>query len=159
MNKLPKARNKDIVVQNLAKEILVYDLNTNKAYNLNETSAIIYQACDGETLLDEFKAKNNFTDDIIFLVLNDLRQEDLIEKSDDFVSSFNGMNRREVIRKIGLSSMISLPVIASLIAPTAAQAQSGVVNCAGLPGGSACNPPAGGHCCGSTCLPAATPCT
>ena len=38
MNILPFARTADIVVQTLGEEILIYDLNTNKAYNLNETS-------------------------------------------------------------------------------------------------------------------------
>jgi hypothetical protein len=60
MNKLPIARNADIVVQTLGKEVLIYDLNTHKAYNLNETSAIVYQACDGKTLFDELREKHKF---------------------------------------------------------------------------------------------------
>ena len=56
MNKLPIARNKDIVVQTLDKEVLIYDLNTHKAYNLNETSSIVYQACDGKTSFDGRKS-------------------------------------------------------------------------------------------------------
>lgn len=124
MNKLPLAKTADIVVQTLGKEVLIYDLNTHKAFNLNETSAIVYQACDGISTIDELRVKTNFSDDIIFLALDELKKENLIEEDKSFISPFNGMSRREVIRKVGLASMIALPVISSLIAPIAAMAQS-----------------------------------
>ncbi len=37
------------------------------------------------------------------------------------------MSRRDVIKKVGLSSMIALPIVASLAAPKAAHAQSCIV--------------------------------
>jgi hypothetical protein len=37
----PKNRKNDIVIQELKDEILIYDLTTNKAYCLNETSAAV----------------------------------------------------------------------------------------------------------------------
>lgn len=33
--------------------MLVYDLNTNKAASLNETSALIWQSCDGSKTVAE----------------------------------------------------------------------------------------------------------
>jgi len=131
------ARSADIVVQTLGKEILIYDLNAHKAYNLNETSSLVYQACDGKTTFDELKRKNKFTDDLIFLALDQLKSDNLIELDNSFVSPFNGISRREAIRKVGLASMVALPVIASLVAPTAAMAQSAgaCVNPGGDPAG------------------------
>ena len=120
---LPKARTTDIVVQDLGKEILLYDLITHKAFNLNETSSVVYQACNGRTSFEELKSKYKFTDDSIYLALDDFRKNNLIEDG-DFVSPFAGMSRREAIRKVGLASMTALPVISSLAAPTAAMAQS-----------------------------------
>ncbi|HZH35571.1 MAG TPA: hypothetical protein VEX64_12070 [Pyrinomonadaceae bacterium] len=38
---IPKARENDLVVQELKDEVLIYDLKINKAYCLNETSAAI----------------------------------------------------------------------------------------------------------------------
>jgi hypothetical protein len=125
MKNLPLARSTDIVVQTLGKEILIYDLITNKAFNLNETSSIVYQACNGKTTFAELSKRNNFTDDIIFLAIDELNKENLLENSEDYNSPFNGLSRREVIRKVGFASMVALPVIASLVAPTAAQAGSG----------------------------------
>jgi hypothetical protein len=124
MNRLPIARSTEIVVQELGKEVLVYDLNTHKAFNLNETSSIVYRACDGKTTFDELKLRVRFTDEIIFLALDELKKENLLEESQVYNSPFTGMSRREAIRKVGLASMIALPVISSLVAPTAAMAQS-----------------------------------
>lgn len=124
MNKLPLARSKDILVQHAGKEILIYDVNSHKAYCLNETLAVIYQACDGRTTFGELRVENNFTDDIILLALDGLEKENLLERGEEFVSPFDDLSRREVIKKIGLASTIALPVIASLIAPSAVDAQS-----------------------------------
>lgn len=124
MNNLPLARTAEIVLQELGEEILIYDLKTHKAYNLNETSSIVYRACDGKTAFDELKHKTKFTDDIIFLALDELKKENLLEENQLYSSPFSGMGRREAIRKVGLASMIALPTISALIAPTAAMAQS-----------------------------------
>jgi hypothetical protein len=124
MNKLRLARNKEIVVQELGKEILIYDLKSHKAYNLNETSSTVYRACDGKTTFDEIKLRAKFTDEIIFLALEELKKENLIEVKDSYASPFAGMTRRQVIRKVGPASMIALPVVSSLIAPTAAMTAS-----------------------------------
>lgn len=120
--KLPSARNQNIVVQHLGKEVLVYDLVSNQAFCLNETSSIIYQSCDGKTSFGELKNKHNFSIDLIFLALDQLKEQNLIE---NFESPFAGVSRREVIRKVGLATMTALPVIAGLTVPTAAHAQSG----------------------------------
>ena len=123
MNKLPRSRTADIVVQSLGNEVLIYDLKSHLAYNLNETSSVVYLACDGETSFDELRSKSNFTDYLIFLALEGLNKENLLE-SDSYRSPFAGLSRREVIKKVGLAAMITLPVITKLIAPTAATAAS-----------------------------------
>jgi hypothetical protein len=128
MSNLPFARHQDVVVQDLDKEILIYDLLTHKAYHLNETSSLVYRACDGKTAFGELKAKTKFTDEIIFLALDELKKENLIEVNDSYASPFAGMTRRQVIRKVGLASMVVLPAISFLTAPTAAMAASA---CAG----------------------------
>lgn len=126
--KLPKVRNQNIVIQEIGNEIMIYDLEINKAYCLNETSAIVYQNCDGETDFTDLNSKYDFPNEIIYLTLDQLQKENLLEKNVQFLSPFKGLKRREVVKKIGLGSMIALPVIASIIAPTAVNAQS----CSGL---------------------------
>ena len=133
MTRIPKARNENVVVQNLNAEVLIYDLTNNKAYCLNETSALVYKACDGKTSFDELKRRHKFTDDLIYLALDELRRENLIEGDGD--NHFAGLTRREAIRRAGLSTLVALPVISSLVAPTAAHAQSA----ARLANGQICN--------------------
>jgi hypothetical protein len=154
-NKLPIARSADIVVQTIGSEILIYDLNTHKAYHLNESCAIVYQACDGKTTFDELKRSNKFTDDLIFLALDQLKADELIRVDESFVSPLGGLSRREAIRRVGLASMVVLPVVASMLAPTAAMAQS-VAACAN-PGGRAAGQ-GFGSCEGSTIFTNASTC-
>ncbi len=52
---VPKARKENLVVQELDGEVLIYDLNTNKAFCLNEASALVWQACDGNKDVSEIR--------------------------------------------------------------------------------------------------------
>lgn len=146
MNKLPKARNENIVVQNLADEVLIYDTNTNQAYCLNETSANIFNYCDGTTSFDELKTKYKYTDDLIFLALDELKEKNLLDEKAEYGTPFAGMSRREAVRKVGFATMIALPVISAIIAPSAASAASNCRTAGVIPNSSAQNPAA----CGST---------
>lgn len=121
INTLPAARNNDLVVQELGKELLIYDLQTHKAYQLNETSMIVFNACASQTSFDELKQKYKFTDDLIHLTLDRLKDENLIG---NYNSQFAGISRREAIKKVGLATMIALPVIVGITAPAAAHAAS-----------------------------------
>lgn len=120
LSKLPPSKTENIVIQNLESELLIYNLETNKVFCLNETSALVYRYCDGKTEIQELKNEHNLTDEIVFLALDLLKKENLLEES--FVSPLLGMKRREVIKKIGLTSMIALPIISSLMAPSSAMA-------------------------------------
>jgi hypothetical protein len=123
MNILPKGRTENITEQDLGGELLIYDLAANRALNLNETSARVFRACDGQTSFEELKDKYQFTDELIFLTLEKLHGENLLE--DEIITPFAGLSRREVIKKVGLGTMVALPVVSGMIAPTAIQAASG----------------------------------
>jgi hypothetical protein len=138
MKKLPLARTAEIVVQTLGKEVLVYDLRSHQAYNLNETAAAVYQACDGRTTFDELKKKHKFTDDLIYLALDQLRDDKLIETDASFASPFGNVSRREAIKKVGLASLVALPLISSLAAPSSAHASSLTDFLCATPGGQTC---------------------
>ena len=120
--KLPQARTSELMEQNADKELLIYDLRIDKAFVLNETSKNVFKACNGKASFDELKLQYNYTDDLIYLALDELKKNDLMQ--DEYLSPFAGMNRREVIRRVGLASMIALPVISGLVAPSAAHASS-----------------------------------
>lgn len=122
MNKLPKTRTQNFVVQETANEVLIYDLATNKAFCLNETAAIVFNACDGKTSFAELNRKHNFTDELIFLTLDSLSKENLLDEN--FSEPFDRMKRREIIKKIGLATMVTLPLVSSVVAPKAVMAAS-----------------------------------
>ena len=123
MTKLPIARNTDLVVQNVGKELLLYDLKSNKAYNLNSTSALIYQHCDGKTTFSDLNLKyRHLSDDIIYFALAELKCENLI--MGEYRSQLTAMSRRDVLKKVGLASMMALPLVSSVVAPQAVNAQS-----------------------------------
>lgn len=129
-----KSRDQNLVVQELGSETLIYDRTINKAYCLNETAAFVWKSLDGKTEVQEIaadlgrKTKTPVSEEIVWLAIDELKKDNLLANADDLPNYFEGMNRREVVRRIGLASMIALPVIASLVAPTAAMAQSGT-NC------------------------------
>lgn len=126
----PKTRDENIVVQEMDKEILIYDFKTNKAFCLNETSALVWQLCDGNNSVAEIsrilssKLKQPLTEDLIWLTLDRFKKDNLLEENEKFEIDFNGLSRRQVVSKIGLASMVILPIISSIVAPTAAHGAS-----------------------------------
>ena len=129
------ARKEGLVIQEMPDEVLVFDLETNKAHCLNETAAFVWKACDGKnSVADITKSFGNQSgttvpEDLVWLALDQLKEKNLVENKDEIVVDYNGMSRREVIRKVGLASVVALPLISSLVAPTAASAQT--LNCSG----------------------------
>lgn len=121
--KLPQTKTENLLEQHLAGETLIYDLSADKAFNLNETSTIVYKACCEELTFEQLKRASKFPDEVIYLALDELKRNDLLAGA-NYVSPFAGMNRREVIKKVGLASLIALPVITGLTMPTAAHAAS-----------------------------------
>ncbi len=126
----PIARQTDIVIQEFENEALIYDLKNHKAFCLNQTSATVWQLCDGERSISQIadkvskQLKTLVSEDLILLALDELFRNNLLENIEKSYSFFSKQNRREVIKKIGLTSMIALPLVSSLVAPQAISAQS-----------------------------------
>lgn len=169
MSNKPLSRQADIVVQELEKELLIYDLRADKAYCLNQTAALVFELSDGTKTALEIgglmsrKLGTTVSEDFVWLALQELKKDNLMNNGTELPDYFAGISRREIIRKVGLASMVAFPVIASIIAPTAAAAQSlnnlplfarcatpgqcASGNCAStsfLPVGSFCCPPGNG---------------
>ena len=121
MNINPLARHKELVIQEMPDEVLVYDMNTNKAHCLNPSAAFVWRACNGNNSIDdivsqfESNGKGKVTEDFVWLAIDQLQENGLLENS--IAPRFEGQSRRQVIKKIGLASMVTVPLIASLVAP------------------------------------------
>lgn len=147
----PVSRQKELVIQKIGNEFLVYDLRTNKAHHLTETAAFIWQHCDGKNSISDLKTlvENEFdtkiNEDFIWLALDQLNRENLLE---DKIPSY-GISRREVLKKIGVAAMVALPIVASLSVPNTALATSTCGNICSPANPKTCAP--GCTCVGSIC--------
>lgn len=125
----PVARQRDILVQSIENEVLVYDLKTNKALCLNITSAAIWQFCNGKNsiadIASHFQTQSNqpVPVELVEITLEKLSKENLLENYQP-ANLMNKKSRREMIRKVGLATAVALPVIASIVAPQAVAAAS-----------------------------------
>ena len=148
----PMARKEGLVVQSVDEEILVYDLETNKAFCLNSTSKAIWNACDGEHTISEIarvvedRLNEKVETKVVRFALDQLEKEGLVTGYSP--EKGNQVTRRAAIQRLALSSAVALPVVASLIAPPAYMAQSGCVPAAMNPPGCPCTMPSD---CTSSC--------
>ncbi len=134
----PLARRSDIVIQEIDNEILIYDLRANKVFNLNETSAIIWQLSNGNFTISEIadnltqKLNSPINEEFVWLALDQLRKEKLVENETEISNLYEGTSRREVIKRVGLATVAALPIIVSITAPTSVSAQSCVAGMAAV---------------------------
>ena len=157
-SQFPTARKSGLVVQEVPNEVLVFDLDSNKAHCLNDTAALVWKHCDGKTSVPEIatfitkQTGKDATSDFVWLAIDQLSENNLLEKV--HASPLKGQSRREVIKKIGLASVIALPIVASLVAPRSALAN---VSC--ICGSSFdCSLFSPGDCASTTCCNAASIC-
>jgi hypothetical protein len=119
--KKPLARQGGLVVQDMPGEVLVYDLEANKAHCLNESAATVWRSCDGSRGIEEIMGNfekvtgNRVSEDFVWLAIDQLHESGLIDGKIE--TPFAGQSRRQALKKIGAASLVALPVIASLVAP------------------------------------------
>ncbi|MCC6824432.1 MAG: PqqD family protein [Acidobacteria bacterium] len=122
----PIARKSGLVIQEMPGEVLVYDLDRDKAHCLNESAALVWQSCDGSNSVQDIvrrleeSSRGKVNEDLVWLALDQLNENDLLEAGTG--THFKGQSRREVLKKIGLASVVALPVIASLVTPQSVMA-------------------------------------
>jgi coenzyme PQQ synthesis protein D (PqqD) len=102
----PLARKEGLVIKELADEVLVYNLNDDRAHCLNQTAAFVWQRCDGRTtprkiaqLLCE-RAGVNVDERIVWLALDQLADKELLVRRAVPPRSLAGMNRRQLVRAL-----------------------------------------------------------
>jgi Coenzyme PQQ synthesis protein D (PqqD) len=145
----PLARKEGLVIQELPDEVLVYDLDRDRAHCLNETAAYVWQHCDGRTTTDQIaqalgaKANAAVDEKVVWLAIDQLRRNHLMTNTPIPPPAIAGMNRRDMVRALGLAAVVAVPVVASIVAPTPAQAATCVAS------GGPCT--IGSQCCSGVC--------
>ena len=159
-HRVPAARQDDLVVEGFLDEVLVYDLQRNRAHCLNRSAALVWQNCDGRrtvaelagVLANELEIPAN--EAMVWMALNRLSKARLLDKPVIPPGAPPAYSRRAVMHSLGSVAKIAfiLPVVHSIVTPFAAQAQSCITKAACLalsqpcPGTPVCgNPP--NRCC------------
>jgi hypothetical protein len=124
MTNFPKARENKIVVQESTGEILVYDLLNNKAHCLNETSSVVWRDCDGKSSVAEIAQRQQLPEEYVAVAVNELQKANLLAEKVDLQLPADRVSRRKMLLKVGATAVV-LPLITSVVAPTAVHAQSG----------------------------------
>jgi len=139
----PLKREAGLVLIDLQGELLVYDLDRDRAHCLNQTAAVVWRHCDGHTTSRGIAASlgrelgTAIGDDVIQSALSQLSRRHLLQEP---VECGKVLSRREAIRNVGLAAAAALPLITSIVAPMAIEAATCV--------------PAGGTCTSqSQCCP------
>jgi coenzyme PQQ synthesis protein D (PqqD) len=141
----PRARKDGLIVQELPDETLVYDLERDRAHCLNQTAAFVWQRCNGRTTPKEIadalrpSLSQPVDEKLVWLALDQLGRNHLLDDAAVPPPAFAALNRRELVRALGLTAAVAIPVVASIVAPMPSQAATGCIgsggSCAGNPGG------------------------
>lgn len=160
----PKARTEGLIVEDLDDEVLVYDMDRDRAHCLNSTAALVWKLCNGRRGASDIAGelqrtiqppdkKNSRrgikaqpaegTEELVWLALDQLSRDHLLDKETFTAARVPLISRREAIRRVGIGAAIAIPIVASITAPTAVQAGSCRAS------GSNCG--TGSQCCSGIC--------
>jgi hypothetical protein len=146
------------VVRDLADEVIVYDLERHQAHCLNRTAAVVFRAADGSRSLDDIGAllgdgfDRAAREAAVRMALDQLAGAELLDAGTSGPSGET--SRRSVLRRAGIGVALLLPAVASVVAPTPAEAAATCIeSCTSQLVGTPCNCPSSttGPPCDSSC--------
>jgi hypothetical protein len=112
----------------------VYHEGRHEAFCLNESSSVIWKLANGERTVAQIgseasiQLKTPVSEDLVVYAIGELREDGLIEPSPTGHIG-PAISRRAVLQRLGVGGAMLLPVVAAIVAPTAAQAYSGCFDC------------------------------
>jgi hypothetical protein len=148
--RMPRARQRGLIIEDLPGEVLVFDSERDRAHCLNETAALVWKYCDGKTTISQM-ARNlerdlntpNVDERMVSYALEQLSRDHLLDESFVPAAMLSGLTRRQMVRTLGIAAVIAVPVVTSIVVPTARAATT----CTAL--GGACTGSA--TCCSGLC--------
>lgn len=142
----PQSVRQHISVQRMGDETLLYDRERHRAFCLNASSSAVWRLADGTRTVAEIARDASLElgavmdEDLVRYGIEELRRDGLMEPSPSHTlleehsaepsdQSAQAMTRRAMLQRLGVGGAMLLPAVASIVAPTAAQAYSGCVDC------------------------------
>src|SRR5437773_6723974 len=102
---LPRRRHKDLVIENLADETLVYDLKRHKGHCLNGTASRVWKLCNGRTTVPEMMARLErdlhmpVDEQVVWFALRRLDKAYLLRERLPSGLSERALSRRQLMRR------------------------------------------------------------
>ncbi len=138
----PAARRDGILIRELPGELLVYDQGAHRAHCLNRTAATVFRSADGTRSVADLarllapKADPAESEAAVGEALARLSEAGLLESA----APSGGWSRREWVQRVGVAAAVLLPVVASILVPSPAEASATCVSsCTGKPDGTSCS--------------------
>ena len=150
----PVARRDGLLTRDLKDELLVYARDEHRAHCLNHTAATVFKNADGTRTVADLarlvapEADRTASEAVVGETLARLAEAGLLEGD----PAATGWSRRDVVRRVGIGAAILLPAVASIVAPTPAEAAATcATSCASKPDGTPCTC-FGANPCTATCV-------
>jgi len=126
----PRSRTEGLVVRQAGEELLVYDLERHRAHCLNRAAAIVWGQCNGVRAIEEIaervgkETNETVNAEWVTFALKQLEESDLLDARFGFGKNLKGISRREMARRFGWGVVAAVPLVSSILAPTAQAAAS-----------------------------------
>jgi hypothetical protein len=140
----PETRRSGLLIRELPDELLVYDQERHRAHCLNRTAALVFRHADGTRSVADLArafdpAAGPAEEEVVKLALAQLAAGGLLE-GESAVEAPARLTRRDLARRVGIAAAVLLPAVATIVAPTPAEAAATcVTSCAGQPNGTRCD--------------------
>jgi hypothetical protein len=135
---IPRRIEQDVSIQRIGTEMLAYDGRRHLAFCMNASSAAVWRLADGTREIAQISEAASLelgvevSDDLVRFIVEALRGDGLIEPMEADVAGVetaSRISRRAMLQRLGTGGAMLLPVVVSIMAPTAAQAYNGCVDC------------------------------
>lgn len=149
---IPAARTEGLLVERVGDEIVVYDTETKQAHCLKPLAGLVFESADGScdaaaiAAVATSRLCGPVNIEQVLEAVDQLEQVGLLASPLVVLSSGNGVSRRDVVKRIGKVGALaaSVPLVLSVVAPSAAFASGIPTGCTGCTGNGDC---LSGHCC------------
>jgi hypothetical protein len=127
---LPLARKEGLHVEELPDELMVYDVERQKAHCLSPAAASVWRSCDGQTTAHQLSLRLrdqgiHADEEMVWMILHRLSKLDLLAQKVTLPENAIFSTRRALMKKVAAAGGMLLLLTATVAAPAAAQAKSG----------------------------------
>jgi hypothetical protein len=121
-------------IQQIGTETLVYDERRHLAFCLNGSSSVIWHLANGERSIAQISQAASLelgtpiSEELVSFALKELQKDGLVRPT-PVAAAAKTISRRAMLQRLGAGGAMFLPIVSAIVAPTAAQAYGGCVDC------------------------------